>query len=114
MRFSLFPALLLLLFLASCRVQNAVTVNYLQRMDSSQKAFINLTEPQIHKSDLLSIKVYSLSADPRTDFPYNLPEQTTGSAGFLVDERGNIEFPRLGTLHVEGRTKAELAQEIRA
>ncbi|WP_162944459.1 polysaccharide biosynthesis/export family protein [Flavisolibacter nicotianae] len=92
--------------------------SYLQLIDTSQRALINLAEPRIQKNDLLSIKVYSLSADPRTDIPYNLPETAAqgGSAsttGFLVDEKGNIEYPRIGLLHVEGLTKTELAQQVR-
>ncbi|MDQ3278735.1 MAG: polysaccharide biosynthesis/export family protein, partial [Bacteroidota bacterium] len=80
-----------------------------------------MAEPRIQKNDLLSIKVYSQSADPRTDIPYNLPEQTvvgssttSATAGFLVDEKGNIDYPRLGTLHVEGLKKEELAQVIKS
>jgi polysaccharide biosynthesis/export protein len=120
MRFSFFPALLALLFLLSCKSPNALTYKYLQQFDTSQKALLNLPEPRIQKSDLLSIKVYSLSADPRTDIPYNLPEQsgagntTAPSAGFLVDENGNIEYPRIGTLHVEGLTKKDLALQIKS
>jgi polysaccharide biosynthesis/export protein len=119
MRFSFFPALVVLVFLFSCKSQKNVTYSYFQRLDTSQKTLINLPEPRIQKSDLLSIKVYSLSADPRTDIPYNLPEQAGGAgsnatAGFLVDEKGNIEYPRIGTLQVEGLTRAELAQQIKA
>lgn len=107
-------------FLFSCTGQRAVTNNYLYRLDTTQRPALSLTEPKIQKNDLLSIKVYSQSADPRTDVPYNLPEQTvagssvvTATAGFLVDERGNIEYPRLGTLHVEGLTKTDLIRELR-
>jgi polysaccharide biosynthesis/export protein len=119
MRFSFFPVLVVLFFLFSCKSQKNVTYSYFQRLDTSQKTLINLPEPRIQKSDLLSIKVYSLSADPRTDIPYNLPEQTGGTgsnatAGFLVDEKGNIEYPRIGTLQVEGLTRAELAQQVKA
>jgi polysaccharide export outer membrane protein len=95
--------------------------NYLERMDTSTKTLLNMAEPRIQKNDLLSIKVYSQSADPRTDIPYNLPEQTVvgsstvaATAGFLVDENGNIEYPRLGIVQVEGLTKAELAQLIKS
>jgi polysaccharide biosynthesis/export protein len=108
------------LFLCSCRSQKNVINNYLQNADTSGQTLLNLAEPRIQKNDLLSIKVYSQSADPRTDIPYNLPEQTvvgssntTATAGFLVDEKGNIDYPRLGTLHVEGLTKTELAQQIK-
>lgn len=120
MRFSFFPVLPVLLFLLSCKSQNVLTYKYLQQFDTSKKALLSLPEPRIQKSDLLSIKVYSLSADPRTDIPYNLPEQagsgatTTSSAGFLVDENGNIEYPRIGALHAEGLTKKELASQIKA
>ena len=121
MRFFSISALLLALFLVSCKSQQVITNNYLQYLDTSGKAFLNLAEPRISKYDLLSIKVYSQSADPRTDLPYNLPEQTvvgssttTATAGFLVDEKGNIEYPQLGTMHVEGLTKTELAQQLKA
>ena len=119
MRFSFFPAFFFLVFLVSCKSQNGATYTYLQRMDTTQKMLINLPEPRIQKGDLLSIKVYSLSADPRTDIPYNLPEQTsvsgasTPTAGFLVDENGNIEYPRIGALHTEGLTRSELAQQVK-
>lgn len=120
MRFLLSFALGLGLFLCSCKSQRVVINNYLQQVDTTGQALLNLAEPRIQKNDLLSIKVYSQSADPRTDLPYNLPEQTvvgssttSATAGFLVDETGNIDYPRLGTLHVEGKTKAELALEIK-
>ena len=75
----------------------------------------------IQKNDLLSIKVYSTSARPDiTDAPYNLPDQTVAGAsatvtttGFLVDQNGNIDYPRLGTLSVEGLTKFQLAEMIK-
>lgn len=109
-----------LLVFSSCRNQRIITTNYLQQVDTSGKLLLNLAEPRIQKSDLLSIKVYSQSADPRTDIPYNLPEQTvmgssntSATAGFLVDENGNIDYPRIGILHVEGLTKTELSQLIK-
>lgn len=106
-------------FLVSCRSQSGI-INYLQQVDSSGKYFLNLAEPRIQKNDLLSIKVYSQSADPRTDIPYNLPDQvlagnpnTVNTAGFLVDVSGHIEYPMIGPIKVEGLTKSELAQLIK-
>lgn len=119
MRFFPIAALLFSLFLFSCRSRYNITTNYLQHIDTTEKTLLNMAEPRIRKNDLLSIKVYSQSADPRTDIPYNLPEQmlpggtTAPTAGFLVDEKGNIEFPRLGTLHVEGLSKTELASTLK-
>lgn len=106
--------------LVSCTGQREVIKNYLQKVDSSGTVTTNMPEPRIQVNDHLSIKVYSVSADPRTDIPYNLPEQlvagssnTTATAGFLVDADGNIEYPTLGTIHVAGLTKTELAKEIK-
>lgn len=121
MRLSSFLFLGFVFFLFSCKSRSVVTNNYLQKVDTSGSTVINFPEPRIQKNDLLSIKVYSQSADPRTDIPYNLPEQTvagssttTSTAGFLVDEDGNIEYPRLGVLRVEGLTKSQLAQQMKA
>jgi polysaccharide export outer membrane protein len=47
---------------------------------------------------------------------YNLPcgsAQGNGSGGFLIDAFGNIDYPRLGSIHAEGMTKQELAAEIK-
>jgi polysaccharide export outer membrane protein len=108
------------LVLFSCKTQNVVPTNYFQQLDTSATHLLNLAEPKIQENDLLSIKVYSQSADPRTDIPYNLPEQTvagssntSATAGFLVDEKGTIDYPRIGVLHVKGLTKTELAQVIK-
>lgn len=117
----LFFGLLSTAFFLSCTTQRVVVNNYLEKdTDSSARRLVNMAEPVIQKNDLLSIKVYSLSADPRIDALYNLPEQTvagssttTATAGFLVDDGGNIEYPRLGTLQVAGLTKKDLATLIR-
>ena len=116
----LFSFLAFVLVLFSCKAPGSIGSQYLQQLDTSGKLLLNLAEPRIQINDLLSIKVYSQSANPLTDVPYNLPEQTvtgssttSGTAGFLVDNSGNIEYPRIGLLHVEGLTKSELAQQIK-
>lgn len=113
--------LLLSVLLAACGTQRkTLYTNYLQYGSDSSGKRLNMPEPLVQKGDLLSIKVYSQSADPRTDIPYNLPEPGTGGSsgpsatgGFLVDEEGNIEYPRIGTLHAAGLNKAALAQQIK-
>jgi polysaccharide export outer membrane protein len=113
----LFTIFFIITVLASCKSQNGAINNYLRNVDTAGTTLLRLPEPVIQKSDLLSIKVYSLSADPRTDLPYNLPEATaaggTSANGFLVDNEGNIEYPRIGVFHVEGLTKNALAQLIK-
>lgn len=117
--FYLFTIPCLLFAMASCRTQKETINNYLQKVDSTGSTqLITISEPLIQKNDLLSIKVYSMSADPRTDLLYNLPETVsagggTTANGLLVDNNGNIDYPRLGTIKVEGLTKNQLATIIR-
>lgn len=119
MKFTTLWLLVGIFILASCKTQQGAFSNYVQGTDTSGKGMV-MPEPTIRKADLLSIKVYSQSVDPRTDIPYNLPEQTvvgssttSATAGFLVNENGDIEYPRIGPLHVEGLTKAQVAEIIR-
>jgi polysaccharide biosynthesis/export protein len=86
-----------------------------------------MTDLRIQKNDQLAIQVYSQSTLPSVDALYNLPSAgssntapgelsapTTPSAGgFLVDSKGNIQYPRLGVFHAEGLTKEELSEQIR-
>jgi polysaccharide biosynthesis/export protein len=116
------------LLLFSCTASKPVVIsNYLQNYtDSSGNPVANMPEPTIHKNDLLSIKIYSSSTDPKTDIPYNLTEPgsitSTGtitsasqsSGGILVDMNGNIQYPHIGTVHAEGLTRAQLAEIIRS
>jgi polysaccharide biosynthesis/export protein len=105
---------------SSCRVQKRTFSNYLENVaDTTIPIQNNIPDPLIQKNDILSIRVYSMSINPATDIPYNLPEQAvaggsgTTTAGFLVDQNGNIEYPRIGTLHVEGLTKEQLSAAIK-
>lgn len=81
----------------------------------------------VQKGDLLAIKVFSkangLSSNGglpvNADAPFNLQEQTTtggstGTSGFQVDENGNIQYPQLGTLHLEGLSKEQVADLIKS
>lgn len=76
----------------------------------------------IKKDDRLTIVV--TGPDKTVTAPYNLtlgelgttggsyanPEQST--LGYLVDSEGNIAFPILGTIHVEGMTRGELERYL--
>jgi polysaccharide biosynthesis/export protein len=106
-------------FLFSCHTQRVV-FNYLEDVnDTAFRKSVNIAETKIQKNDLLSVQVFSASLDPTIDALYNLPVQQAGSTqsaqqiGYLVDVSGNIELPRIGTLHVEGLTKGELEQAVK-
>jgi polysaccharide biosynthesis/export protein len=116
--FLLFLITAFILFLSSCRPQRAV-YNYLEDMtDTSSKKSFYIAEPVIQKNDQLSIQISSASLDPAVDALYNQQYNSAmGSQyqtfGYLVDQRGNIELPRIGIIHVEGITKDSLAAEIK-
>lgn len=68
-------------------------------------------EPKIQKGDLLGITISSLS--PENTAIYNAPQNAEGPAtGHLVDQEGNIQFIKLGVIHVEGMTRKELKARL--
>jgi len=101
-------------YLVSCGTQKKASAYYLDKVinDTTINSNLKFPELKIQKNDLLSISVYSASTNLTADIPYNLPE-AAASTGFLVDANGNIEYPRLGTIHAEGLTKLQLAEEIK-
>lgn len=117
MRPFFFIIILFFCFLAtSCRTQRAV-YNYLEDVrDTSFKRSVYISEPVIQKNDLLSVQIMSASLDPQIDALYNMQMQANNQnpqlMGYLVDVAGNIEIPRLGTVHAEGLTKSQLEQVI--
>lgn len=105
------------ILLASC--QSYKKVPYLQDSEEVQRAVAGtgLYDARIMPKDLLTIVVSC--TDPELAEPFNLTVATPVSASqnnltsqpalqqYLVDNRGNIEFPILGTLHIGGLTKSE-------
>ncbi|MGN6296250.1 MAG: polysaccharide biosynthesis/export family protein [Ginsengibacter sp.] len=68
-------------------------------------------EPKIRVGDMLGITVSSLS--PENTAIYNAPQNAEGTLlGYEVDSSGNIEFIKLGTLHVAGMTRKELKEKL--
>lgn len=105
--------------------------------DTAALSKVAYKEPIIQKGDLITIVVYS--DNPEATKIYNqsliLTPTTTGAAaaaagggggassggfagvspttgGYLVDERGNIEFQGLGVLHVDSLTRAQLKDTL--
>ena len=112
----IFVVLLPFLFTAC---QSYKKVPYLQDSGEVQRAVAEakLYDARIMPKDLLTIVVSC--TDPELAEPFNLTVATPVSASqnnltsqpalqqYLVDNRGNIEFPILGTLHIGGLTKSE-------
>ena len=107
------------LFLFSCKTEQRAIQNYAEDLqDTSMRLNRFMAEPIIQKADLLSIRVYSAALDPKVDELYNLQIGSLGGQniqlqGYLVDQQGNIEMPRIGVLRAEGLTKSALAEQIK-
>ncbi|GHE39847.1 polysaccharide biosynthesis/export family protein [Sphingobacterium griseoflavum] len=107
-----------ILAFASCIVPKKVV--YLKDMEANKVYNTALVPPlRIQKNDRLSIQVTSKNPELAAPFNpdggvYNVSAQGSVTAvpmagpntnkGYLVDQDGNIEFPVLGTINVEGLT----------
>lgn len=113
--FLVIPLAIIISF-SSCKSQKAL--GYLEDFsDTSGKVQVKYPEPLIQKNDVLSIVVYSDAIDQgQTDRLYNLSSSSATSvatSGFLVDNDGYIQFPRVGRVKAQGLTKAQLSDEIK-
>ena len=95
------------------------SIRYLQDMPKEGLPLNKELEAVIVPYDELRIRVYSDGGDEgELVKPFNIMgsmNTNTGvrSYGYLVDVNGNIQFPILGELHVEGLTRLELQEAIR-
>ncbi|MDB9152006.1 polysaccharide biosynthesis/export family protein [Parabacteroides distasonis] len=114
----------LLFLLSACSTTHQT--NYFQDIhlgESEQKVVSPLTV-KIRPGDQISILVNS--RDPQLTNLFNLPilsqqvgqvSQGSGSSrglsGYTVDDRGEIDFPVLGKIHVAGKSRSEIAAFIK-
>lgn len=116
---TLCAAFVVALVLAGC--SSAKHVPYFQNIDEVDLTQSRgLYDARIMPKDQLSITV--VTTDPEAARPFNLAtssstsgESASASQGgaYLVDNDGNIQFPIIGTIHVEGSTKTECESKIR-
>lgn len=104
--------LVMLFFFSSCSpVKNSFYFKTLPRDTILAANPKNSEELTIKKNDLLLVNISSLN--PAEDMIYNALSIGTGSsAGYLVDGEGNIQYHRLGVLHVEGMTRSALKNKL--
>lgn len=122
---ALWMCMVVAVMLTSCNAKKKIV--YLQDMDMGQFYPIEQKhEPIVHRDDRLSITVTSKNPELAIPFNiqggvYNVQENGKISAsaptmkekGYRVDIDGNIEFPLLGSLHVEGLTINQVTDLIR-
>jgi polysaccharide biosynthesis/export protein len=111
-RHYLLTLLLFLIVFSSCTsTKQTIYFKDIQKDTTLTNLVSKNFEPKIQTGDLLSITVASLS--PENTALYNAPQNAQGPlSGYLVDENGDIQFIKLGTLHVAGMTRKELKMKL--
>lgn len=98
--------LLLTTTIFSCTTKKDIL--YFQDIDKNNKnEKITFNATKIQFNDVLYIRVSAFDND--ATIPFNIPYQSldTKLTGYLVDYDGNISFPVLGKVRVEGKTISE-------
>ncbi len=94
--------------------------------DTTYTASMQQPKPIIQRGDQLSIMVYGL--DEKTTAYFNAPMgggqganmmmqqggQGGGMIGYIVNEEGTIEFPKLGTINILGYTHEQLRDTLQS
>lgn len=111
---------LVVMAMASTSCVTAKKVRYLQDMPKEGMPINDALEATVAPYDELRIQVLSNTGkDDELLKPFNAMQAMNqmgggGTSGYLVDVNGNIEFPVLGELHVEGLTRLQLQDTIAA
>jgi len=111
-------ALLALAVMSSCVTPKKV--RYLQNMPKQGLPINEALEATVAPYD--ELRIYVLSNTGKDDelikpfnvFGGNMSQGANQGLGYLVDVNGNIQFPVLGELHVEGLTRLQLQDTIAA
>jgi polysaccharide export outer membrane protein len=112
-----------ILFLCSC--DSYKQVPYFQDLNRSsvvQENIKNYSTYTIQRADILGIYISSATNKEAAEafspnlnrLNGNIMDAATNNpiVGYLVDEKGNIQLPLLGTMKVEGYTLAELREQL--
>lgn len=122
-KFHIIAVAALVLSLASCSTYK--NINYIQDVDA------NVAEDMIINKGILiqpkdQILIIVSSRNPELARMFNLPISSYQAGadassmgqqritGYVVDNDGNIDFPVLGSVHVAGMTRWDLAKEIKS
>ena len=116
--------LLVLLAVSASSCVTPKNVRYLQDMPKDGMPINESLEATVAPYDDLRIHVLSGTGgnDDELLKPFNAVQSLSGggvggggrASGYLVDAEGNIQFPVLGTLHVQGLTRLQVQDTIAA
>ena len=106
------------LFFMTSSCVTSKSVRYLQDMPKEGLPLNEALEATICPYDELRIRDYSEGGDEdELVKPFNIMGGLGGGAtgvGYLVDVNGNIQYPILGEIHVEGLTRMQLQDTIKS
>lgn len=109
--------LVLSVLITSCASKKDVI--YLQGVDGLTKSDSFSYEPKIQKDDLLSIIISA--KQPEATVPFNMPtiqgnyeinQKQDGIKTYLVDINGEIDFPVIGKIKLDGLTRTQAVKLI--
>lgn len=111
---------LVVMTMASTSCVTAKKVRYLQDMPKAGMPLNDALEATVAPYDELRIQVLSNTGkDDELLKPFNAMQNMSlggggngNMGGYLVDAQGNIEFPVLGEIHVQGLTRLQLQDTI--
>lgn len=124
MKFHLIKLCFLCVLLVSCNTSKEIV--YFQDIVVNQpEAIIGARDITVQPKDQISIMVSS--KDPQLAALFNLTrvQYRAGSSdlrsgningeisGYTLDDKGNIDFPVVGTLHIAGMTKSQIATLVK-
>src|SRR5690606_37557309 len=119
---------MLLLFSSCAEQRNLVYFSDIQQSDAYQQAITNAHEPKIQIGDIMSITVSTL--DPTSNALFNTGAGIQGTStqlsssnaagstnlgkeGYRVGNDGNINFPVIGKINLQGLTLTEAHEKLR-
>ena len=109
-----------LLVLSACETPQQIA--YFQDFNQNPDTLVNLKSAVITAKPTDKLYIGVKSKDPQISQLFNLTGSSTSYSTssiakdayyYTVDSKGNIDFPVLGTLHVAGRTREQIAEEIK-
>lgn len=117
--------ILLALSLNSCATKEDIVYFYEGKEALEGQKNLLEYEPKIEKNDVLRINVSSSSINPEIVAPFQMKtggqqgqggggSQNLSLTGYLVSPEGNINFPVLGEIEVEGLTRTQIQKKLEA
>ncbi len=107
-RFIVIITSLSMFFGISCTSSKKITY-FKGALDTDSRLILGRIEAPYQKGDILNITISSLN--PKFDVEYNKTDNNA-TKGYLINEDGNMQMPKLGNVGAVGLTKKQLTEKI--